>query len=160
MGFEEIHPPELHDWVYITDKAYTKQDVLSMECAMLSALSFKVMVPTASHFFPYLQRANGCNSVHCELAQYIHELGLLDMRMLQYLPSHTVSSALLLSNELMGHSPRWPQHMVQASRCTEDVLGPCVELLRQLFEVDRALAPGSQLQAVHKKYSLKQHHSV
>merc|ERR1719281_1976204 len=28
--FEEIDPPELHDWVYITDKAYTKDDVLLM----------------------------------------------------------------------------------------------------------------------------------
>lgn len=158
--FEEIHPPEIGDWVYITDKAYTKQDVLLLECAMLSALSFQVKVPTAAHFFPSLQRANNCSSVHCKLAQYIVELGLLDIRVLQYLPSHTVSAALLLSNELLAHTPRWPQSMVQASRCAEDVLLPCVEFLRQLFEADRDLAPGAQLQAVHKKYSLKEHHSV
>merc|ERR1719240_2090117 len=59
--FEEIHPPELHDWVYITDRAYTKQDVLLMECTMLSALGFQITVPTVAHFFPGLQKANGCN---------------------------------------------------------------------------------------------------
>merc|ERR1711865_828439 len=49
--FEEISPPELHDWVYITDNAYTKNDVLMMECTMLTTLSFKIVVPTAAHFF-------------------------------------------------------------------------------------------------------------
>jgi len=158
--FEEIHPPELSDWVYITDKAYTKQDVLLMECAILSTLSFQIVVPTVAHFFPSFQRANNCNSVHSKLALYILDLGLLDIRMLQYTPSHTVAAALLLSNELLGHSPRWPQSMVQATRCTEDVLRPCVELLRQLFEADRAIAPDAQLQAVHKKYAMKDQHSV
>merc|ERR1719440_452002 len=56
--FEEINPPELHDWVYITDKAYTKQDVLMMEVSMLSVLSFQIVVPTCAHFFPSLQKAN------------------------------------------------------------------------------------------------------
>merc|ERR1712028_56510 len=32
--FEEISPPELHDWVYITDKAYTQDEVLGMEVTM------------------------------------------------------------------------------------------------------------------------------
>merc|ERR1719313_1837653 len=81
--FEEIHPPELHDWVYITDKAYTKQDVLSMEVSMLNTLKFHIVVPTAVHFYPFLQKANACNATHCELVQYIIELGLLDIRILQ-----------------------------------------------------------------------------
>jgi len=158
--FEEINPPELHQWVYITDKAYTKQDVLLMECAMLSALSFQIVVPTAAHFLPGLQKANGCNTVHCKLAQYIVELSLLDIRVLQYTPSQVVSAALLLSNELQGHSQKWPQSIAQSSRHSEDSLRPCVEVLRSLFEADRAIAPGSQLQAVHKKFALKENCAV
>lgn len=158
--FEEIDPPELHQWVYITDKAYTKQEVLLMECTMLSALSFQIVVPTAAHFFPGLQKANGCNSVHCKLAQYILELGLLEIKLLRFTPSQTVSAALFLSNELLGHSPRWPQNIVQSSGHSEESLRPCLEILRTLFEQDRAMAPGSQLQAVHKKFSTKEHHAV
>jgi cyclin B len=158
--FEEINPPELHDWVYITDKAYTKDDVLAMECTMLTALNFQISVPTAAHFLPGLTTANGCNAVHSELAQYIVELALLDIRMIQYPPSHTVAAALLLSNELMGRSPPWTPSMLQHSRHSETALRPCVDLLRQLFEGDRALTPGAQLQAVHKKFSSKERHSV
>jgi len=157
--YEEINPPELHDWVYITDKAYSKQDVLVMECTMLTTLNFQIMVPTAAHFFPALLKANGCNDVHRDLALYIVELGILDIRMLQYTPSQQVSAALLLSNELLGRCPVWPQSMVQQSRSAEADLRSCVEVLRQQFESDRAGA-GGQLQAVHKKFSMKERHSV
>jgi len=157
--YEEINPPEIHDWVYITDKAYTKQDVLVMECTMLTTLSFQIMVPVAAHFFPVLQKANGCDDVHENLALYILDLGILDIRMLQYTPSQQVSAALLLSNEVLGRACVWPERMVHQSRSTEADLRGCVEVLRQLFESDRAGA-GGQLQAVHKKYSVKERHFV
>jgi len=157
--FEEINPPELHDWVYITDKAYTKQDVLDMECTMLTALNFQIVVPTAAAFLPQLQKWNECDGVHAKLSQYILELGLLDIRMLKYKPSETVAAALLLSNDIIGHRPVWPQSMVQHSHHTEANLQSCVEVLRQLFDADRA-GSGGQLQAVHKKFSLKEHHCV
>jgi len=32
--YEEIYPPELRDLVYITDRAYTKQEILEMESEM------------------------------------------------------------------------------------------------------------------------------
>jgi len=149
--FEEINPPELQDWVYITDKAYTKEDVLAMECTMLTTLSFQIMVPTPALFFPGFQKANGCNAVHRHLAQYLLELGLLDIRMLRFTASHVVSAALLLSNELLKRCPLWPPSMAQHCRHSEQALSACVDLFRQLFEADRAGA-GGQLQAVHKKF--------
>ena len=48
--YEEIYPPELKDFVYITDGAYTKEDVLQMEFLILSALGFGLTFPTANRF--------------------------------------------------------------------------------------------------------------
>lgn len=157
--FEEISPPELHDWVYITDKAYTKDDVLRMECSMLSRLSFKIVVPTAAHFFYGFQQTNGCDDGHRSLAQYILELSIMDIRTLHFAPSHLVAAALLLSNEILGRRPAWPSAMETQSRHTEPALRTCVEFLRKLFDSDR-MAAGVQLQAVHKKFSLQEHHCV
>merc|ERR1712224_641110 len=91
--FEEINPPEVHDFVHITDNAYTKEDVLVMECTMLTALNFQIVVPTVAHFFDRLHRANRCDDSHREVARYLVELALLDVRMLRYTPSHLVSAA-------------------------------------------------------------------
>jgi cyclin B len=153
--FEEIHPPEIQDWVYITDNAYTKEDILTMECSMLTALSFQIMVPTVTHFVEGFQKANGCDDLHREVSNYLCELALLDMRMLQHAPSHTAAATLLLSNELLGRSSAWPSTMVSASNHTESVLRDYAEVLRQLLREDQAGV--GQLQAVRKKYSDPKH---
>merc|ERR1719265_519097 len=48
--FEEIYPPETKDFVYITDNAYTKEEVLHIEAVMLSELGFQLCGPTPSHY--------------------------------------------------------------------------------------------------------------
>merc|ERR1719265_600698 len=48
--FEEIYPPEVKDFVYITDKAYTKEEILNMEVSMLTVLEFTINCPTVAHF--------------------------------------------------------------------------------------------------------------
>ena len=40
--YEEIYPPTVKDLVYITDNAYTKNDILMMESDILVALDFDI----------------------------------------------------------------------------------------------------------------------
>lgn len=44
--YEEIYAPEVRDFVYITDKAYTREQILAMEAQMLNTLDFKVRART------------------------------------------------------------------------------------------------------------------
>jgi G2/mitotic-specific cyclin-B, other len=40
--YEEIYPPIVKDFVYITDNAYTKEEILEQERKMLVALDFDI----------------------------------------------------------------------------------------------------------------------
>jgi len=44
--FEELYPPQISDFVYVTDKTYTKEDVIKMEISMLTALELNIYQPT------------------------------------------------------------------------------------------------------------------
>lgn len=48
--YEEIYAPEVKDFVYITDQAYTKEEILKMEQSILSTLDFNICVPSAYRF--------------------------------------------------------------------------------------------------------------
>ena len=48
--FEEIYPPEVSEFVYITDDTYTKKQVLRMEHLVLKVLSFDLAAPTINQF--------------------------------------------------------------------------------------------------------------
>lgn len=45
--YEEIYPPEVKDFIFITDKAYTMSQVLRMEGDILVTLNFRLSVPTS-----------------------------------------------------------------------------------------------------------------
>lgn len=44
--YEEVYPPELAEFVYITDDTYTKKQVLRMEQHLLRVLAFDMTAPT------------------------------------------------------------------------------------------------------------------
>ncbi|EPY84136.1 cyclin-A2 isoform 1 [Camelus ferus] len=60
--FEEIYPPEVAEFVYITDDTYTKKQVLRMEHLVLKVLAFDLAAPTINQFltqyFLHQQSAN------------------------------------------------------------------------------------------------------
>lgn len=48
--YEEIYPPEVKDFVYVTDRAYTKNEILDMEGKILSLLTFHLTTPSSLRF--------------------------------------------------------------------------------------------------------------
>jgi cyclin B len=154
--FEEIQPPTLKDYVYIADNAYTKSDVMNLECVMLSTLKFRVCVPTVAQFLECFQRANKCDKVHGKVSSYLAELALMDQRLASQPPSLLAAASVLLSNDLVGRNPRWPSALVRHARHTEIELQSCVTDIRAIL----AGAKLNSLQAVQRKYSLQTNHAV
>jgi len=48
--YEEMYAPEVADFVYITDNAYTKSEIRQMECQILKVLGFELGRPYPLHF--------------------------------------------------------------------------------------------------------------
>jgi|Transcript_89949 cyclin B len=154
--FEEIYPPEVRDFVYITDKAYTKEEILQMEVVMLTVLEFSINCPTVCHFFERYHRVNRCSEQHRHLLQYVLELTLPDFKMLRYSPSHLAAAATLLSNKLLKQQPSWPPAMVRNTQQTELMVKACAKEMCGLLD----FAERSPLQAVRKKFSQPKFSSV
>jgi len=120
--FEEINPPQVDDFVYITDRAYTKEDVLAEECAMLAALGFRVASATAAHFLKRLTVVNRCNDEHSALVQYVTELALVELQFVRFAPSRLAAAAVLLSNEVMRRQTAWPEQLAICAGHSEQEL--------------------------------------
>lgn len=59
--YEEIYPPGVGEFVYITDDTYTKRQLLKMEHLLLKVLAFDLTAPTVNQFLlQYFQRHGVC----------------------------------------------------------------------------------------------------
>jgi Cyclin, N-terminal domain/Cyclin, C-terminal domain len=95
--YEEIYPPEVKDCVCITDRAYTKQDILDMEADILNELSFNLTVPTGH---PFLQRflfITKASRTMESAAHYYAERMLQEHDALQFRPSAIAAAAVCLA---------------------------------------------------------------
>ena len=63
--YEEIWAPEVRDFVYISDKAYDKGQILAMERDMLRALRYDLTLPTSYQYLARLLKVNCFGFVGC-----------------------------------------------------------------------------------------------
>jgi hypothetical protein len=98
--YEEIYPPYIKDFVYITDKAYTREQILAMEAEILSALDYNVTSPSSFAFLQIYSRLAGLSEQDFMLTHYIIELSTIEYKMIRYSPSLITAAALYLTNKI------------------------------------------------------------
>jgi len=115
--YEEIYAPEVRDFVYISDKAYSREEILKMEATMLGALNFNVTAPSPYAFLKRFVKVAGYlrpeESREERLCAYLVELTLQEYRMLKYLPSVIAASAVCLAHKMLG-SASWVRATARA----------------------------------------------
>jgi len=102
--YEEIYPPTVKDFVYITDNAYTKEEVLEMESDILQTLDFDIQQTSSYRFLERYTKVMKSDSVTFFLAQYLLELGLLDSKMNKFLPSEQAAASVLFAEKKLKRS--------------------------------------------------------
>ena len=81
---EEIDLPKIEDFIYITDNAYTKNDIVKLENNILIALNFELLYPSAVRFFEYLSLNFNFDKKAICMGKYLMESFLLDIKYVKY----------------------------------------------------------------------------
>jgi len=63
--YEEMYAPEVADFVYITDNAYSKTEIRQMECQILKTLDFELGRPLPLHFLRRNSKAGEVCRLQC-----------------------------------------------------------------------------------------------
>lgn len=154
--YEEIYPPDVKEFAYITDDTYTAQQVLRMEHLILKVLTFDVAVPTTNWFCEDFAKSCDADDKLKALTMFLSELTLIEMdTFLKYLPSTTAAAALCLARYSMGLEP-WPESLVKK---TGYEVGHFVDCLKDLHKTYLG-AETHQQQAVQEKYKQDRYHNV
>jgi len=168
--YEEIYPPEVKDCVYITDRAYTRQDVLDMEAHIVKTLKFRMTVPTG---FLFLRRfLHICTATRAakSLANFYMERMLQEYSALKYRPSLVAATVVALSInnpdalETEGYSlheaPGIPEELIRYSGFEIEEIKEVAKLMEnKVGEVDTTYSRRS-LTSVKKKYASDKYDNV
>lgn len=154
--YEEIYAPEVKDFVYITDRAYTEKEILRMEIRILSVLDFDLGRPLPLHFLRRASKAGGVDAATHTLAKYIVELSLGVYSLVAVPPSQLASAGLALAMRLLEpHTASlatvWTSPLQHYTKYSIAQLQPTVTALAEALFI----APSAKLATVYNKYTNK-----
>ncbi|KAL9661423.1 hypothetical protein QQ045_026247 [Rhodiola kirilowii] len=151
--YEEVTVPVVDDLILISDKAYSRKEVIEMEKWMVNTLQFNLSVPTPYVFLQRFLKAAISDERLDLLASYIIELSLMEYEMLKFPPSLLAAAAVFTAQCSLAGSKQWSKTSKWHSTYSVDQLMECARLMVALHHK----APRSKLTGVFRKYSLSKY---
>lgn len=106
--YEEVFPPVLSHFVYLTSGNFNDEDLISAEKFMLQVLEYEMSFPNPLNFLRRISKADEYQVQSRAIAKYFLELCMLDHEMLGYPPSLHAAAAMYLSRCVLGLQPFRP----------------------------------------------------
>ncbi|KAK9944377.1 hypothetical protein M0R45_009949 [Rubus argutus] len=147
--YEEVSVPIVEDFVLISDKAYTRQDVLDMEKSMVNKLQFNFSVPTSYVFMRRFLKAAQSDKKLELLSFFLIELCLVEYEMLRFPPSLLAAAAIYTAQCSLSRFKQWSTTSEWYTNYTEDELQECSRMMVTFHQK----AETGRLTGVHRKYS-------
>jgi cyclin B len=143
--YEEIYPPEVKDFVYITDNAYNTHQVLQTEGLILKALNFNLTVPSSFRFLQRFSRICELDEFSFNFARFALELSLVDYRFIRFRPSVLAVSAIVAAQRILKFACR---ELAEACKASEADVRTCSK--EMVFVLVKS--HNSNLQGTRKKF--------
>ncbi|NXT53564.1 CCNB1 protein, partial [Pluvianellus socialis] len=148
--YEEIFPPHIGDFAYVTDHTYTKFQICQMEMKILQALDFGLGCPVPPHFLRRASKVAEVNFQQHVLAKYLMELSIVDYDMVHFPPSKTAAAASCLALKLLDGCEWTPVLQYYMSYTESDLLPVMQHIAKNVILVNEG---GTKQQAIKNKYA-------
>ena len=81
---QEIYYPQIKDFIEITNKAYTKEELLEFEIHVLQILNFDILSPTCIDFYDIIAKGYNFEGKEYNFGKYFLESTLIDYQITKY----------------------------------------------------------------------------
>lgn len=146
--YEEISVPVVEDFIVISDKAYTREDILNMEKIMVNTLQFNLSVPTPYVFIKrFLKAAKSYKELEL-LSFYLIDMSLVEYDMVKFPPSLLAAAAVFTAECTLSGSKQWTKTSEVHSNYSQHHLLECSKMMVSLHQKSGT----GKLVSVFKKY--------
>ena len=100
--YEEIFPPCITDFIFVTADAYTSRQVRDMELNILLSLDYRINKPFSLQFLRRYSRITNSTVIEHSMAKFILEKAMMDDNLVSIRPSLRAASALVLAQQILN----------------------------------------------------------
>lgn len=146
--YEEVSVPVVSDLIHISDRAYTRKELLEMEKSMLNTLQYNMSIPTAYVFMKRFLKAAQADKKLELVAFFLVELSLVEYEMLKFPPSLVAAAAVYTAQCTVSGFKQWNKTCEWHTNYSEDQLLECSIMMVGFHQK----AGTGKLTGVYRKY--------
>ena len=98
--YEDIYPPEIKDFIFMTDNAYTKEELIKMENDILDKIQFNMTYPTSFRFLEIFKKILKLKEIDYYRCRFLLEIALFDYNCCHFSPSLIAATSIFLNYKL------------------------------------------------------------
>ena len=112
--YEEVYSPSIKNYAYVTDGAFTEDEILGAERFILEILNFNMSYPNPMNFLRRISKADDYDVNSRTIGKYLLEITSVDHKFIGYLPSLCAASAMFISRKMIGKND-WNNNLIHYS---------------------------------------------
>ncbi|KAI3665276.1 hypothetical protein L6452_43900 [Arctium lappa] len=147
--YEEVSVPVVDDLIFISDKAYSRTEILEMEKLMLNTLEFNMSVPTPYVFLKRFLKAAQSESKLEKMSFFLMELCLVEYEMIKFSPSFLAAASVYTAQCSLYGLKQWSKTCEWHTDYSEDQLLECSKMIVGYHQK----AATGRLTGVYRKYN-------
>lgn len=133
--YEEVHPPSITDFSYITAKSCAVPEIISMEILILKTLSYSLTVVTPNVLVKYLCTLDDNIGTNIKaLVDCLLEISLFECNMLKYTPSILSAAAIYFARKVLNLNPAWTLALIRHTGYEEEEIRECSRDMYKLVQ--------------------------
>lgn len=145
---EELFPPTIDDFVYISDNVYKREEVKDAEVVILQTLKYEITHPTCANFASIYFDILGLTQEQRNMAKYVMDSSMIYFSSYKYLPSLLAAGAIFYAIRAIPGKSRpgvWSSKM-------KNVTGYSESEVKQVAISAIAWLSSGKLAAIKRKY--------
>lgn len=161
--FEERIPPVIDDFIYVSDNAYDRSELVKMEIEILKTVDFDLGAPLSYTFLRRYAKCLKADMKFLTLARYVLELALQDYQFAFESDSHKACAALYLALKMTLVSEKEMDNEAKTQLAydewnatfihyTDAFLNDFIDLVPALNNLVK-MAPSAKHKTIFRKYS-------
>ncbi|XP_024974836.1 G2/mitotic-specific cyclin-2 [Cynara cardunculus var. scolymus] len=147
--YEEVSVPVVDDLIFISDKAYSRTEILEMEKLMLNTLEFNMSVPTPYVFLKRFLKAAQSESKLEQMSFFLMELCLVEYEMIKFAPSFLAAASVYTAQCSLYGLKQWSKTCEWHTNYSENQLLECSKMIVGYHQK----AATGRLTGVYRKYN-------
>lgn len=112
--YEEVYSPSIKNYAYVTDGAFSEDEILGAERFILEILNFNMSYPNPMNFLRRISKADDYDVNTRTIGKYLLEITVIDHKFIGYLPSLCSAASMFISRRMVGKND-WNGNLIHYS---------------------------------------------